>query len=132
MCHTQENVHCLSARYVTRDWNTPKVCAFINTKTLPDRCYLPVKPEMTGLNEVDAFGFGFVLMSPDLLERMHDEYGMHQFMFMPYGDPKDGKTISEDLDWCEKAKKLGFKLALDNDVEIGHLGGRIDSKVFKL
>jgi hypothetical protein len=127
-----DGLDCLSARYITRDWNTPKVCAFINTAQLPKRSYVPVRNDQKGVVEVDSFGFGWVFMSPDVILKMYDKYGQHQFMFMPYGEPEDGKTISEDIDWCEKAKALGFRLAVDNDVEIGHLGGKIDSKVLRL
>ena len=40
----------------------------------------------------------------------------------------EGGVISEDLDWCIKAQKLGYKLYLDNSVRIGHCGGLIDDK----
>lgn len=124
-CHDKDGVRVLSGRYISRDLSTPKVCAFIREE---DGKYKAIQPESRGIVEVDGFGFGFVLMEPEVIKEMYEEYGIMQFGYKFVGDKDTGGMIGEDLDWCEKAQKIGIKLFFDNEVSIGHFGGIIDDR----
>jgi hypothetical protein len=124
----EEDIKVLSARYITRDNTAPRVCGFIKKGELK---YSAIDPTETGITEVDAFGFGFVIMSPQVLIDMYNVHAEHMFCFRPVGDPKVGNIIGEDLDWCDKAQKIGYKLYFDSDVDIGHFGGIIDVEFLK-
>ncbi len=67
-----------------------------------------------GLLEVDATGMAAHLIHIDVFKRMKQPwyyYRDHQF--------------SSDLTFCENAKKLGFKILIDTDLKIGHIGEEI-------
>jgi len=75
------------------------------------------------LFEVDAMGSAFCLIKKKVFEKMK-ETGIP---FYQYTD-----TLSEDLLFCRKAKKLGFKIWVDPRLQIGHLVMLpIDREVFK-
>lgn len=132
-----DGVKILSARYITRDVNNPKVCAFMKHEFKPENpehkpyfAYKAVMPDTKGIVEVDGVGFGFIMVAPEVFEKMYEVYGEHQFLFRAVGPKEGGGIIGEDLDWCDKAQEQGYKIYLDNDVSIGHYGGIIDDKVF--
>ncbi|GAG89912.1 unnamed protein product, partial [marine sediment metagenome] len=54
-------VEILSARYITRDNESPRICAYIKKE---DNKYTSIHPNSNSINEVDGIGFGFVMMSP--------------------------------------------------------------------
>jgi len=114
-CNT---VDILSARYVTRDNIAPRVCAY-NKK---NDGYMAIHPDNTGISEVDGVGFGFIMMSPKVMVDMHNEYGLRQFEFVHITE-KGPEIISEDLTWCDRAKKIGYKVFVDNEINVGHYGG---------
>ena len=62
-----------------------------------------------GLAEVDAVGFGALLMRLDVLEGM--EYPFFSF-----------DRCGEDIYFCVKAKEKGFKVWLDGSYRLGHIG----------
>ena len=70
-----------------------------------------IPPETMPL-EVDACGFGCVLMHREMLEKMEKPY---------FNISND---LSEDFYFCIKAKKAGFKLWADPSFECGHYGDR--------
>lgn len=72
-------------------------------------------PENT-LFEVDAFGFGCVLMTVEAAKKVTDQLGM--LPFMPVGG------FGEDLSFCMRAKSVGLKLWCDSRVNCGHIGYR--------
>ena len=61
------------------------------------------------LVEVDAVGFGALLMRLDVLERMQYPY----FKF---------ENCGEDVYFCVKAKQAGVRIWLDGSISIGHIG----------
>jgi hypothetical protein len=124
------DVDIMSGRYVTRDVVAPRVCGFVWNKEKEH--YQALDPTMTGVCEVDSFGFGFNIMKPEVLDKMYDAHGEHQFLFVPKGDKFEGQIIGEDMDWCMKAKALGYKLHFNNDVQVGHIGGIIDEDYLKM
>lgn len=66
-----------------------------------------------GIQEIDACGFGGVLMKVDLLRDMKQVFGV------PF-QPTDG--LGEDLAFCARAKMLGAKIVCDGRVLMGHIG----------
>lgn len=127
----QPDVDVMSARYITRDPYEPKVCA-LNKSTRKEGYYDFISVNEEGIVEVDAFGFGFVLMKPVVLEKMWDKFGIHQFAFELVGDPQDGGMIGEDIVWCRNAQSLGYRMFLNNNVRIGHYGGVIDERAIQV
>jgi len=123
--HLYDEIDILSGRYITRDLECPRVCAFM----VNEDKYVAVGPDTKGIKEVDGVGFGFVLMTPKVMQDMQEEYGNFSFEFRSVGDKETGGCIGEDLDWCDKAKKIGYKIYLDSNVEIGHYGGLITEKM---
>lgn len=69
------------------------------------------------LFEVEAFGFGCVLMTMAAAEKVTGELGLMPFM------PAAG--FGEDLSFCMRARKVGIKLWCDSRVKCGHIGYQI-------
>ena len=68
------------------------------------------------LVEIGACGFGCVLVKREVLEGV----GQPAFEYHVALDHKN--TISEDWDFCAKARDKGFKVWADTDVVCGHIG----------
>ena len=115
----KNNLDIVSGKYYKRRARVTETCAF---EEIGDE-YLAVIPESKGLQEVDAVGFGFVLMRPDVLKKMQATYGQRQFEFQYLEDGID--FLGEDMTWCRRAKNIGYKIWLDNDCVIGHWGATI-------
>lgn len=62
---------------------------------------------------VAGCGFGAVMMTTDLLDRMTD---LHGLPFHPY--PK----LSEDLSFCYRAWMQDARIACDSRIKVGHVG----------
>ena len=66
-----------------------------------------------GYAEIAACGFGFCLIKTDVVKCMAKKY---KSLFEPYGG------LGEDIAFCERAKKCGYKIFIDREVKIGHVG----------
>jgi FkbM family methyltransferase len=66
--------------------------------------------------EIDGCGFGCVLVKSEVFRAV----GYPQFVYHSAIDHKD--TISEDTDFCKKAKDRGFKIFVDSSIKCGHKG----------
>lgn len=111
--------------------------------TWPER--LPPKFLRGGVMEVDAVGLAFTLIRRHVFESMIDrEYGpewtywfesmtrkklfrtiyknpsmeLEHSAFFSYGEGKE----SDDISFCMRAKELGFRMCVDTNVKIGHVG----------
>lgn len=62
--------------------------------------------------ELDATGMAFTLMRTKVLADCFKEYGSCFMPLMGYG---------EDISFCIRAKRLGYKIFLDPSVEVGHV-----------
>lgn len=69
--------------------------------------------ELSGLHEVGGVGFGCALMKTDMLLEMAATYGD---FFGPI------LNVGEDLAFCWRARKLGYKILLDCNLKLGHVG----------
>ena len=69
--------------------------------------------ELSGVHDIAGVGFGCVLMKTDMLLDMAATFGD---FFGPIG------KLGEDLSFCWRARQLGYKLMLDTDLKLGHVG----------
>lgn len=71
------------------------------------------------LFEVDGCGFGAVFMKTEILQKCFDKY---KTCFQPiYG-------YGEDLSFCLRVKKLGYKIYADPRIDIGHIAKTVITK----
>lgn len=71
---------------------------------------------------VDATGLAFTLIKRHVLEAMIDEkYGLDYTYFFTYGRGLE----SDDISFCRNARALGFTLAVDTNIKLGHIGQRV-------
>lgn len=69
--------------------------------------------ELLGLHEVGGVGFGCALMKTDMLLDMAATY---VDFFGPIAN------VGEDLAFCWRARQLGYKILLDCNLKLGHVG----------
>lgn len=72
------------------------------------------------LFEIDACGFGGVLMNVSLLKEVEQKYGLPFAPILGFG---------EDISFCMRVKDLGKKIYCDSRLKMGHIGGHIFSEV---
>ena len=73
--------------------------------------------ELTGpLMEIESCGFGCVLVKSEVLKKV----GYPQFVYHSALD--HSHTLSEDTDFCIKAKKAGFSIWADSTIRCDHKG----------
>ena len=63
--------------------------------------------------EIEACGFGAVLMKTSLLEEVEKAFGLPFAPILGFG---------EDLSFCMRVKELGKKMYCDSAVKVGHVG----------
>lgn len=77
--------------------------------------YLPILPRV--FQEVDIVGTGGILIKREVFEKLKYPY------FETYYDKENtDKHFSVDFDFCLKAKNAGFKLFVDPEAALGHIG----------
>jgi len=99
---------CVSALYYGRAGRNLPV-AYVKDDTDDKYKHFPLLEVPETLVEVDAVGFGSLLMRLDVLERMEYPY----FSF---------NNCGEDIYFCVHAKERGIKIWLDGSYRIGHIG----------
>ena len=86
---------------------------------------LGTMPGSTGLEEVEALGFGFVLIRNDVFAALPDP-NKEPWFFFDFQERDDGlgNHVGEDVYFCTKVRKAGFKILVDHDLSkrIVHLG----------
>lgn len=82
---------------------------------------VPTTTHSTGLEPVDAVGFGMVLMRTDVLTRTL-EAGAPLFRH-DWIEPR-GLWVGEDFSFCVRARAAGFAIYVDHDLskECAHIG----------
>ena len=68
------------------------------------------------LLEVDWLGLGFALVRTEVFTKI--EYPWFNSELIVIDDLRD--TTSEDVGWCRKVKRAGYKILLDPAVKVGH------------
>lgn len=68
--------------------------------------------------EVDAVGLAFTFIRRHVLEAMvNEDWGVdNTYDFFTYGPGKE----SDDISFCRRCRELGFRMAIDTSVRIGH------------
>jgi len=91
----------------------------------------PIEIENTGLREVTAIGFSFVLIKVAVFQKM-------PFPWFVYGDKSVGihdklGGLGEDLSFCIKAGRAGYKVFCESDIVVPHIGDPIivDGKTYE-
>lgn len=79
-----------------------------------------VKHLQNGLQEVEGVGTAFLLIKVKVFEDIIQKYNAYPFL------PING--CGEDLSFCLKARGCGYKIFVDNDLTIGHIGKVIVTK----
>lgn len=80
--------------------------------------YVSIAPEEAATMdtiEVHGVGFGMVAIKVDLLRRLPKPHFVFEMV--------NGVWTAEDLNFCSKARKQGFKVWCDTSILIDHLGG---------
>ena len=70
-----------------------------------------------GLQEVEGAGTAFLLVKTKVYTDIIDKFGTYPF------NPLTG--YGEDLSFCLRARMCGYKIFVDNDLTIGHIGKTI-------
>lgn len=79
--------------------------------------------ELGKIFAVDGVGFGCILINSKVFDKLKKPY----FKFEWFKDDKgEWKTLSEDLYLCKEAAKVGFKVWLNTNIIVPHLGGVVD------
>lgn len=73
----------------------------------------------TGYSEIAACGFGFCLVKTDVAKTMAKRY---KSLFEPF------KCVGEDIAFCLRARRCGYKIFIDRDVKLGHIGEMVYEK----
>jgi len=113
------NVGICSGLYVRRDGSGENVAykKIITRRRIPFRePKLIVDDTSSGFSPVSACGFGFCLIKCSVLKCMYKYY---KSLFEPF------KGVGEDIAFCIRAKRIGFKTFIDRDVKLGHVGEKV-------
>ena len=110
------NVGICSGLYVSRRGENKNIAY---TKIIKRRRF-PYRPpslvtdgEKSGFGPVAACGFGFCLIKTSVLAAMFKHY---KSLFEP------ARGLGEDIAFCDRARRIGFKTFIDRDVKLGHIG----------
>ena len=82
--------------------------------------YKPILDYENGLVEVDSVGAGFLLIKTSVFKKLAEPY----FSFSDKIGSGD-QPLSEDMFFCDKSKKAGFKIYCDTSVKCAHVGQQI-------
>jgi len=104
-------VDSVSALYFARTGTYMPVAYVKDFNTDPYK-HFPLVEVPNNLCEVDATGFGAILMKRDVFERV------------PYPWFTLDWRAGEDIAFCVEAKKRGIRFFLDGQYKLGHLGDR--------
>ena len=86
------------------------------------------------INEFEYLSSGFMGISRKLLEKMVKEIPLpflhpNDLKFWPFFEEKqyperesEGIFLSEDYEFCEKARSVGVKTYVDSSIQLGHIG----------
>ena len=110
------DVGICSGLYISRDGLNRNVAysKIITRRRFPYRApQLVVDTQTSGYGLVAACGFGFTLIKASVLKCMLKKY---KSLFEPF------KGVGEDIAFCIRAQKCGYKIYIDRDVKLGHVG----------
>lgn len=79
-----------------------------------------VKVLQDGLQEVEGVGTAFLLIKTQVLKDIIEKFKLYPFQ------PITG--YGEDLSFCLRTRQCGYKIWVDNDLTIGHIGKVVVTK----
>ena len=112
----------VSGLYVTRNGENMNVAysKIITRRRFPFRApKLIADNGVTGYSEIAACGFGFCLIKTEVIKSMAKRY---KSLFEPF------KGVGEDIAFCIRAHRCGYKIMIDRDVKLGHIGDCVYSR----
>lgn len=121
ICHLARHfalpeVDMISALYFNR--NKPYLpVAYVKDTNASPYTHYPLVDVPNCLCEVDAVGFGAIMIKRAVFEAMED----------PWFDMKgrNNESCGEDMCFCVHAKQAGFRLFLDGQYKLGHFSDKI-------
>lgn len=66
------------------------------------------------LMEVDSTGTGCVMINMKVFEKI-------PYPWFEFTENKEGKIVGEDIGFCRKARKAGYKIYVDTSINCGHM-----------
>lgn len=84
-----------------------------------------------GLMRVESVATGFMLIRRHVIQHMYDKHPEWSYSLNEEGDQEiavfdfaiiDGQYIGEDYLFCRRAREEGFKIFLDPDISLPHIG----------
>ena len=106
----------VSGLYVSRRGENNNICYtdVVTRRRFPKRDPKLVHDTLdSGYSEISACGFGFCLIKCSVIKTMYKKY---KALFEPF------KGVGEDIAFCVRAKRCGYKIFVDRDVKLGHIG----------
>jgi len=80
---------------------------------------------VTDFREVEAIGTGCLLIKTDVFKNIETPW----FHYKPTLGSPDHHMVTEDIVFCENAKKAGYKIYCDGTIACGHVGSFIVTPV---
>lgn len=116
--HLDNGIEYVSGLYFKRQYPTEPVCFKTITqmqegRKIVTKALIYEDYPKDQLFEIDATGFGAVMMTVDLAKRVKDKYGLP---FSPH------LGLGEDMSFCWRAKQVGAKLYCDSSIKLKHIG----------
>ena len=93
-------------------------CAFVKDK---DMWHNFDNVDSKEICEVDEIGMGFTLIRTDVIEAVAKAYSK-KGTFTPFASDNNGTR--DDLTFCRRARKLGYRIFIDPQMKLGHFGDR--------
>lgn len=106
----------VAIKHVSRESDALGIEDGVNLREGSEHC--PTYEDSTGLEEVDAAGFGAMLIRSEVFWSMEPPH------FSSGWDEKNKRWVGEDVYFCLKARQEGFRTFVDHDLskECGHMG----------
>jgi GT2 family glycosyltransferase len=105
-----------SGTYIQRkeDQRIPEI--YIHNPETGGHKHLPIEQaEKDQILDVEAVGFGCCLVRRDVFEKVGNPW------FTYHSSLEFNKVLSEDVDFCMKAKNQGYQVVVDTGLKLGHI-----------
>ncbi|MDO8427848.1 MAG: hypothetical protein Q7S92_01415 [Candidatus Diapherotrites archaeon] len=79
--------------------------------------------------EVDAVGFGFLLMKTSSLQALASKFGLNE-LFSAY-DKETNAYLGEDFMFCKFAKQAGLSIKVNTGIQVGHAGMTMEHSIYQ-
>lgn len=107
-----EGIEFCTGLYMTRK-KPIRPCLFKKLESNPPKAEFYDDYAKDSLFEIQACGFGGVMMSVDLIKRVGEVFGAPFSPILGFG---------EDLSFCFRVSMLGMKMYCDSSIKLGHIG----------